>query len=243
MTIQEQLTVDMKDAMKAQDAERLSTVRMLKTALKNKQIDAMRELTEDEVMAVIKTQIKQLKDASETFRAAGRTETVEANEREIATLEKYLPAQMDEAALSQIVKDAVTASGATSKADQGKAMGAAMKAVAGRADGNRVKAIVESMLTAFTLAAMLALTAHPALAAAQDAAFAASGVRIMRVFLMLMGIVSVNFIIMGAVSVMTASGRDHGHHHGLQQMAMGIFGTILMAGLIVIATAALQRLG
>jgi len=136
----DQITNDMKEAMKAQDAPRLSTIRMLKSALKNKQIELLHELSDEEAMAVIKTQIKQLKDAAETFRQAGRAETVEANEREVAVLEKYLPAQMDDAALIAVVKDALAAAGATSKADAGKAMGAAVKAVAGRADGSRVKA-------------------------------------------------------------------------------------------------------
>lgn len=243
MSLQEQLNADLKDAMKAKDAATLSTLRLLKSALKNKEIDLMRVLTDEEVSAMIKMQIKQLKESQEMNAQAGRPEGVEMANAEIATLEKYLPAQLDDATLSQIVKDAVAASGASSKADAGKAMGAAMKAVAGQADGARVKAIVESLLAVFVLCAAWALFAHPALAAAQDAEFAASGARILRVFLMLMGIVSVNFIIMGAVSVMTASGRDHGHHHGIQQMAVGIFGTIFMAGLIVIATAMIERLG
>lgn len=239
----DQITNDMKEAMKAQDAPTLSTLRMLKSALKNKQIDLMHELSDEEAMAVIKMQIKQLKDAAETFRQAGRAETVEANEREIAVLEKYLPAQMDDASLAQTVKDALAAAGATSKADTGKAMGAAMKAVAGRADGSRVKAVVESLLAAFALVGAFALSADPAVAATANAEVVVSGARILRVFLMLMGIVSVNFILMGAVSVMTASGRDHGHHHGLQQIAVGIFGTILMAGLIAIASATIIKLG
>lgn len=238
----EKITNDMKEAMKAQDAPRLSTLRMLKSALKNKQIDLMHELSDEEAMAVIKTQIKQLKDAAETFREAGRAETVEANEREIAVLGAYLPAQMGDEELAQIVKDAVAASGASTKADAGKAMGAAMKAVAGRADGSRVKAIVESLLAAFALVGAFALSADTVSAASANAEVVVSGARILRVFLMLMGIVSVNFILMGAVSVMTASGRDHGHHHGLQQIAVGIFGTILMAGLIAIASATIIKL-
>lgn len=243
MPLQDTINADLKEAMKAQDAATLSTLRMLKSALKNKQIDLMRDLTDDEVTAVIKTQIKQIKDAAETFKQAGRTDTAEESNHEVATLEKYLPAQMDDATLAQVVKDALAAAGATSKADTGKAMGAAMKAVAGQADGGRVKAVVESLLAAFALVAVSFAVAHPAMAAGQDAELVVSGARIMRVFLMLMGIVSVNFIVMGAVAVMTASGRDHGHHHGVQQIAMGVFGTVLMAGLIAIATATIQRLG
>lgn len=238
----DQITNDLKEAMKAQDAATLSTLRMLKAALKNRQIDLMHELSDEEAMAVVKTQIKQLKDAADTFRQAGRAEMVESNEREVSVLEKYLPAQMSDAELAAIVKDAVAASGATAKSDAGKAMGAAMKAVAGRADGGRVKAIVDSLLAAFALMAVLALSGDTAYAAAANAEFVVSGARILRVFLMLMGLVSVNFILMGAVSVMTASGRDHGHHHGLQQIAVGIFGTILMAGLIAIASATILKL-
>lgn len=243
MSLQDQINADLKDAMKAKDATTLSTLRLLKSALKNKQIDLMRELADEEISTVMKMQIKQLKESQEMNEQAGRQEGAQAAQAEIAILEKYLPAQLEDAELEQIVKDAVAESGAASKADTGKAMGAAMKAVAGRADGTRVKAIVGTLLGVFALCAFSALFAHPALAATQDAAFAVSGARILRVFLMLMGIISVNFIIMGAVSVMTASGRDHGHHHGLQQMATGIFGTILMAGLIVIATAMIERIG
>lgn len=239
----DQISSDIKVAMKAQDAPRLSTLRLLKAALKNKQIEQMRELTDDEAMAVAKTQIKQLKDAADTFRQAGRVETAEANEREIAVLASYLPAPLDDDELARIVKDAVSASGASTKGDTGKAMGAAMKAVAGRADGQRVKAVVESLLAVFALFALFALTPESVSAATANADLVVSGARILRVFLMLMGVVSVIFIVMGAVSIMTATGRDHGHHHGLQQIAVGIFGTILMAGLIAIASATIMKLG
>lgn len=237
---------DVKAAMRAQEAETLSTLRMLKAALKNKQIDLMRELTDEEALAVVRTQMKQLREAAETNAQAGRSEGVVAAEREMAVLERYLPAALGDEELSALVRDAVAASGATTKADAGKAMGAAMKAASGRADAGRVKALVDALLVSVALAFAFAAAAFPdvAFAASATAApFVSSGARILRVFLMLMGIVSINFILMGAVSVMTASGRDHGHHHGLQQIAVGIFGTILMAGLIAIASATIMRLG
>lgn len=239
----EQISNDIKEAMKAKDADSLSTLRMLKSAVKNREIDAQKELTDEEVLAIIKTQTKQLREAGELAKTAGREEAVEAAEREIALLEKYLPTQMDDVTLAQVVKDALQIAGATSKADTGKAMGAAMKAVSGRADGARVKAAVESILAVVVLCAAFALTAHPALAATKDAAMVVSGARIARVFLMLMGLGSVLIVLMGSVSVMTSSGRDHGHHHGLQQIGIGVFGTILVAGLIAIATATIQKLG
>lgn len=244
----EQISNDLKEAMKAKDADTLSTLRMLKSAVKNKEIDAQKELTDDEISAIIKMQVKQLREAGEVAATAGRPETVEAANREIALLEKYLPTQMDDVTLAAVVKDALAVAGATTKADAGKAMGAAMKAVGGRADGSRVKAVVESILAVVAIVIVASAIAHPALAAttaaaAKDSAMIVSGARIARVFLMLMGLVSVLFVIMGSVTVMTASGRDHGHHHGVQQIGVGIFGTILMAGLIAIATSMIQKLG
>ncbi|TAK03260.1 GatB/YqeY domain-containing protein [Patescibacteria group bacterium] len=146
MPIITQVNDDMKAAMKAQEAAKLSTIRMLKTALKNKEIDLMRALTDDEALAVIRTQIKQLRDSAESFTAAGRTDLADPVAGEIATLEAYLPSQLSDAALDAKVREALSGAGLTSKADTGRAMGVAMKAVAGLADGARVKKAVESAL-------------------------------------------------------------------------------------------------
>lgn len=146
MSLTRQITDDMKAAMKAQEAAKLSTIRMLKTALKNKEIDLMHELTDDEALAVIRTQIKQLKDSAESFAAAGRADLADPVAGEIAVLEGYLPAQIPDEALAAKVREALAQAGITSKADAGKAMGVAMKAVAGLADGARVKKAVEAAL-------------------------------------------------------------------------------------------------
>lgn len=146
MTLLEQILQDTKEAMKNKDAARLSTLRMLKSALKNKQIELMHELSDEEALAVIKSQIKQLTDAMQMYKDAGRAESAEEAQTEIAVLEAYLPAQMDDAALEKVVVDALQAVGATSPEDMGKAMGVAMKAVAGQADGSRVRDIVERTL-------------------------------------------------------------------------------------------------
>ena len=161
----EQISNDLKEAMKAKDADTLSTLRMLKSAVKNKEIDAQKELTDEEISAIIKMQVKQLREAGEVAATAGRPETVEAANREIALLEKYLPTQMDDMTLAAVVRDALAVAGATSKADTGKAMGAAMKAVGGRADGSRVKAAVESILAVLAIVVLVSAFAHPALAA------------------------------------------------------------------------------
>jgi uncharacterized protein YqeY len=146
MSLNQKIADDMKEAMKAQDATRLSTLRMLKSSLKNKQIDLQHDLTDDEVMTVVKTQIKQLKDSVSEFEKAGRGDLAEPAKGEIALLEVYLPAQLDDASVEAKVRAALTEAGISSKADAGRAMGVAMKAVAGLADGTRVKAAVEKIL-------------------------------------------------------------------------------------------------
>ncbi len=147
MSLVETIGKDMVAAMKEKKETDLSTLRMLKTALKNKQIDLMHELTDEEAMAVVKTMIKQTKDAMESFASANREDLSAQAKAELAVLERYLPAQLPEAELDALVKGALAEAGFSSKADMGKAMGAAMKAVAGRADGARVKAAVEKSLT------------------------------------------------------------------------------------------------
>jgi len=147
MTIKEQLMADQKEAMKAKEAAKLTTIRGVLAAIKTKEIDKKADLSEEEVQQVIRTAVKQLMDARKDFESGGRSDLVESTDAEIATLKTYLPAELGDAELAEIVKTAVAESGATSKADMGKAMGAAVKAVAGRADGNRVKDVVMSVLS------------------------------------------------------------------------------------------------
>lgn len=243
MTLLERITGEMKDAMKAKNETTLYTLRLLKSALKNKQIDLMHELSDEEVMAVVKTQIKQLKDGLDSFEKAGRTDLADGNKREIGVLEAYLPAQMDDASLAQIVKSAVAASGASSKADAGKAMGAAMKAVAGRADGTRVKRLVETLLPV-ALFVCVGIVAHAGAvhAAGPGTLFVEPGLKLARVFLMLMGIVSVNFMLIGGFSYMVSCGRDDVQHHAETQFFSGFLGTLLIAALFMMSTIILQRI-
>ncbi len=245
MSFLDTVTEDLKAAMKAKDEATLSTVRMLKSALKNKQIDLMRELTEEDAFAVVKTQIKQLKDAAETFAAGGRPDLAASSAKEIAVLAKYLPAQLDDAMLQASVKHALAAAGISSKADAGKAMGIAMKATAGKADAGRVKAVVESLLAVFVLG-LVFHAALPAQALAADAynplPYIAYALRAARVFMLLAGLVAVNTLITGSFGYMVASGRDENLHHAHKQMISGILGTIIIAGLFIAFTVALQDL-
>ncbi len=143
MTLVQTVDTDFKEAMKAKEEVRLSTLRMLRSALKNKQIDLQHELNDQEAMAVIKTMMKQYQDALNDFMNAGRTDLADRQQKELDILATYLPPALSREELEAIVKDAVQSSGVT---DAGKAMGIAMKAVAGRADGTDVRAIVEALL-------------------------------------------------------------------------------------------------
>jgi uncharacterized protein YqeY len=143
MTLIERIEQEFKEAMKAKDEVRLSTLRLLRTSLKNRQIETQTVLTDAEAQAVIKTMIKQYQDALSDFLNAGRTDLADRQQQEISILNEYLPPALPVEELEGLVKNALQSSGVT---DIGKAMGVAMKAVAGRADGNEVRKIVERLL-------------------------------------------------------------------------------------------------
>ncbi|QQR61147.1 GatB/YqeY domain-containing protein [Candidatus Uhrbacteria bacterium] len=144
MTVLERVETDFKTAMKSKDELALSVMRLVRSALKNKQIELGRDLKDEDTHAVLKTMIKQYQDALTDFQAAGRQDLLERQQKEIDLIAQYLPPSLPAEELEKIVSEAVKSSGAT---DMGKAMGAAMKAVAGRADGNEVRAIVQRQLS------------------------------------------------------------------------------------------------
>lgn len=143
MTLLERIDRDFVEAMKAKEEVRLSTLRMVRAALKNRQIDTGHALTDLEAVAVIKAMIKQYQDALGDFERGGRDDLIEKQRREIDVLMSYLPPELPEEELVAIVRQAVQSSNAS---DFGKAMGVAMKAVDGRADGGRVREIVQKIL-------------------------------------------------------------------------------------------------
>jgi uncharacterized protein YqeY len=142
----EKIDQDLKQAMKDKEELVLSTLRMAKSALKNKQIDSQKELTDDDVIAVLKTMVKQYKDALADFTSSGRQDLADRQNSEIAVLERYLPAAMSESDLEAICKRIISEQNATLK-DLGKIMGSVMKEIGGSADGNTVRAIVQKLLT------------------------------------------------------------------------------------------------
>lgn len=145
MTLTERIENDTKEAMKARNESVLSALRMVRSALKNKQIDAGHALSDDEAQQVVKTMVKQYGDALADFESAGRADLATKQKAEIDLLKAYLPAQMSEAEIEPIAKKIIADLGATQK-DSGRVMGAVMKEIAGRADGNAVKAVVSKLL-------------------------------------------------------------------------------------------------
>ncbi len=143
------LNEGLKAAMKSGDTERRDVIRLLQSALKNAAIEWRKpaaDLSDDEVQGVVRRLVKQRKDSIEQYRAGGREDLVENETKEMIILSEFLPAEMPEAELKQLVAEALAEAGITSRKDMGKAMGAAMKKIAGRATGDAVKAAVMELL-------------------------------------------------------------------------------------------------
>ena len=133
--------------MKAKDKLRLAVIRSLKTALTNAKISAGQDLSSDEELSVLSSQLKQRKDSLAEFEKGDRADLAEQTKAEIEIVQAYLPEQLDEAAVISIVDEAMQATGATSKADFGKVMQYVMPKVKGRADGAMVNQVVKSKLS------------------------------------------------------------------------------------------------
>ena len=146
MLLMEQLTADMKVAMKQGEKERLSVIRLVRGAVRQAEIDGKKTLTDDEVIDVITKEVKMRRVSIEEFERGGRTDLVEKTQAEIAILMPYLPAQLSEDEIRALVEAAVAEAGAVTAKDMGKVMGALMPRVKGRADGKIVNEIVRSLL-------------------------------------------------------------------------------------------------
>ncbi len=149
--LKEKLSDDLKEAMRAKDAVGLRTIRSLRAALLEKEIEERTggeaRLTEAQELAVVQKQAKQRRDAIAQYEAAGREDLAAKEREELALIETYLPEQLDDAAIRKVVQEIVAAAGATSMRDMGKVMGPAMQRLKGRADGKRVNEIVRELLS------------------------------------------------------------------------------------------------
>jgi uncharacterized protein YqeY len=147
MSLKDQITEDMKNAMRAKDAPRLLTIRGLLAALKQKEVDERVELDDAAVVAIVDRLIKQRKDSITQFSAAGRTDLVDKESAELAVLQAYLPERLNADEIATAVAGIVAEVGATGPGDMGKVMGAAQKRLTGKADMALVSAAVKQALS------------------------------------------------------------------------------------------------
>ena len=146
MSLKQQLTDDMKTAMKGGDKERLGVIRLMLAAIKQREVDDQKQLDDAETLAVLEKMVKQRRDSAQQYADAGRTD-LESRERfEIGVLEAYMPAALSDAEVDAAVAQAIADTGARSPADMGKAMAALKAALAGRADMGQVSARVKRAL-------------------------------------------------------------------------------------------------
>ena len=147
MSLKEQITEDMKTAMRAKDSERLATIRLLMAALKQKEVDERIELDDAQVVAVIDKMVKQRKDSIAAFTTGGRTDLADKESAEIKVLEAYLPQRLSAEEVAAEVKAIVAELGAKGPGDMGKVMGAVKAKLAGKADMGLVSAAVKAALS------------------------------------------------------------------------------------------------
>jgi len=143
MEFKAELMGKLKTAMKARDSIRVSTLRYLLSEVKNTEIDEG-DLSEERILKLIAKQVKQMKEALENFKAAGNTEVVEEENKKIAILEEFLPAQLSDEAIVKIVSEVISQ---TEERNMGKLMGMVMAKVDGQADGGRVSAALRTALS------------------------------------------------------------------------------------------------
>ncbi len=146
MSLIERLEGELKDAMVARDAERRNTLRLILASLRGAEKELQRPLHDDEELQVLQRERKRRGEAAEAFRAGGREEQAEAEERELAVLQEFMPAPLSEDDLEEIVDDAIAEVGATSMRDFGRVMADVMPQVSGRADGSAVSQLVKEKL-------------------------------------------------------------------------------------------------
>ena len=147
MSLKEQITEDMKAAMRAKDSGRLGTIRLLTAAMKQKEVDERIELDDVTVVAIVDKMLKQRKDSIEAFEKAGRQDLADIEIAEVKVLQAYLPARLSAEEVIAAVKAIVEQLGATGPGDMGKVMGAVKAQLAGKADMGQVSAAVKAALT------------------------------------------------------------------------------------------------
>lgn len=146
MSLQEQLNTAMKEAMRAKNSLRLNAIRLVKTAIKNKEIEARQAFDDQAVIGVLSTLVKQRRESAQIYRESNRVDLAEKEEQELAVIQEFLPSQLDEGELKAIIEAAVLETGAASARDMGKVMKIVSAKTLGRADGRLVSELVKARL-------------------------------------------------------------------------------------------------
>jgi uncharacterized protein len=150
MKLKEKINSDLKQAMKDGDALKRDTLRMLESMIKNTEIEKAKKeegLSDQEVIEVLSRAVKQRRDSVEQYEKGGRADLADKEKKEIEIISSYLPEQLGEDKMREVIKEIIAQTGATSKTDMGKVMGQAMGKLKGQVDGNVVKRIVEELLS------------------------------------------------------------------------------------------------
>ena len=146
MSLKSTIIDNMKDAMRAKDKQKLGTIRLLTAAIKQIEVDERKELTDDDVVNIVVKMVKQRKDSTQQYQDAGRQDLADQEIYEIGVLEKYLPAQLSDSDIEDLIKKAIDSTGASGMGDMGKVMGLLRPDLTGRADMGLVSQKIKSLL-------------------------------------------------------------------------------------------------
>jgi hypothetical protein len=146
MSLKQQISEDMKAAMRAKDTARLGAVRLLLAAMKQREVDERIELSDTDIVTIIEKMLKQRRDSISQFEAAGRHDLADIEKFEVGVLQAYMPQQLGEAEISAAVAEVIASTGAAGPQDMGKVMGMLKPRLAGRADMGKVSALIKAQL-------------------------------------------------------------------------------------------------
>ena len=147
MSLKDQIFADMKSAMRAKEASKLESIRMLRAAIQRKEVDDQSEIGDEEVLAILQKQIKQSQDAIRQFTDGDRADLAEKEQVHVDNLKGYLPAQLGDEEIAQAVSDAIASTGAESMKDMGKVMGILKGKLQGKADMGKVSGVIKTKLS------------------------------------------------------------------------------------------------
>ncbi len=147
MSLADRIKDDMKVAMRERDKDRLGTIRLIMAAMKQQEVDSRKELTDEDVLAILNKMVKQRRDSIDQYTKAGREELAAKEQAEIETIQDYLPEQLSQEDILALVDEAITATGAETMRDMGKIMGMLKPKLQGRADMGQVSGLIKSKLS------------------------------------------------------------------------------------------------